>query len=356
MKARIVQHIFGASGTGGPVAALERLLAYSKLTYTVIRQTSPANGISLRLIRRFVAEIREARPVLVHVRGLGNEGFHAALAARIAGAPNILVSVHGTHRDLQYVQSPFKHWIMVHLLERLTLMMATHIATVCEFAAKRPFLQPYQSKLVGVIPNGVEPLEQTFTSSQELRSIWNIPDGSRIGVMVARLVPEKGILVLADALARLDKKVADFTVILVGGGDENGHLKASFSTLKNISVVFAGQQKNVPQFLNAADFFLFPSLHENLSNALIEAMSHGLPAIATSVGGNVEVLEKEGGGILVPVGDAEALACAIQKMLDNPSLAAALGDKARETVRKHYSIEHMVAGWESVYRQIVLDK
>lgn len=333
--------------------ALERLSKHSGLCYGSIQQTEPAGGINIALISRFVREIRDYRPELIHVRGLGNEGFHAVLAARIAGVPNILVSIHGTQRDLKQPLNRFRSGVVKSVLEPLTLLMATHIATVCDSAAKRRFLAPYRQKLVGTVPNGVTIPAAPLIEATEIRVRWGIPWDLPLGICVSRITDEKGYPILAQALTRLDGNVGKFAVLVVGGGDEDGRIQGLFAKLQNIKVVFVGHQKNVGSFLAASDFFLFPSLHENLSNALLEAMAQGLPAIATAVGGNIEVVQK-GGGVLVPVGNAVALADAINHFLADSDAVKQMGFEARENVRRHYSVERMVAGWEGIYDLILV--
>ena len=157
-KPVVVQHSFGAPGSGGPVGALERILD-SDLTkdYEFVRmhQDGATGSIDLRRLRVWATLLKETQPDLVHVRGLGNEGFHGALAARLAGCPRILVSVHGTARDLTGPAS-LKRRAIVTGLEPATLWMATHVTTVCESAARRGFVRRHAAKFVGPIVNGVE--------------------------------------------------------------------------------------------------------------------------------------------------------------------------------------------------------
>lgn len=353
MNIDIVQHSFGRPGSGGPVVAFERLLANSTKEFGVIRQLEPASGINLRLIRRFIQELSAYRPSLVHVRGLGNEGFHGALAAKLARVPNILVSIHGTYQDLKFPQNRWKTQIVKSILEPATLGLATHIATVCEFAANRSFLASYKHKFVGVVPNGVE-LPLLINTREAIREKLNIPRNLPLAVCVSRITAEKGYAILAEALCSLDKKGLQFAVAVVGGGDESGAIQTMFKGLKNIVVIFLGHQHNVSQFLAASDVFVFPSLHENLSNALIEALSFGLPAIATDVGGNTEVIRK-GGGILVRPSDPWSLAAAIEQLISDSVLRMELSRQARENVAQNYTVQKMVSGWHGVYERILGD-
>jgi glycosyltransferase involved in cell wall biosynthesis len=347
-----MQHCFGKTGSGGPVMAFERLIDRSTLKYSQIRQLDGAGGINRALIRRFVDEIKTQKPDLIHIRGLGNEGFHAALAARIAGVPNILVSIHGTHRDLTQQHNFLRHIVVVYILETLTLLMATHLATVCQFASKRRFLKPFQSKLTAVVPNGVDIPDVINKDSTQIRLNLGISSELPIALCISRLTIEKGYLVLAEALKTIDQANYAFALIIVGGGDDDGLIKSAFVGLNHIQVYFVGHQNQVIPYLEASNFFIFPSLHENLSNALIEAMSYQLPVIATDVGGNTEVVQ-QGGGVLIPPKDPIALAAAIKKYVQSPAQLIDFGIAAQNTIRLNYTIQNMVSGWEKLYLQIL---
>jgi len=348
-----MQHCFGKDHSGGPVNAFNRLIKYSKNEYSVIRQMDPAGGINKVLINKFITEIKKQKPDLIHIRGLGNEGFHAALAAKIAGVPNILVSIHGTHRDLKYHNNPLKNWIMVNILERLTLNFATDIVTVCEYASARSFLNPYKSKLRGVVSNGVEiPELPSQTSILQIREKLDIASWQRVGICVSRITAEKGYLVLAEALKKIDREENKFILFVVGGGDDDGSIRKTFEGLEHIDVRFVGHVNNVNEYLAISDFFIFPTFHENLSNALIEAMSYAIPAIATSVGGNSEVIQK-GGGILIKSNNVHELANSIEKFVKDVQLTKSLGLLARNNVVNNYSINSMVGSWETLYEQIL---
>lgn len=350
----VMQHCFGSAGSGGPIGALRRMQRASGQSHPMIIQESPANGISFRLLARFVREIRSVRPRLLHVRGLGNEGFHGVLAGRIAGVPHVLVSIHGTQRDLRSPFHRWRRWLVVNGLERLTLLLATHVATVCESALKRDFLAPYRGKIVGAVPNGVqvpEDLDDVLTG-QQVREMLGVSSSSIVGVCVSRLTPDKGYLVLADALKRMSPQAVDFHLLIVGGGDVTGEISARFQGIKSAKVHFVGQQGDVFPYLRAADVFLLPSLHENLSNALLEAMAVGLPVVTTSVGGSTEVVVR-GGGLLVAPGDPHALARAIESMLASPTLRMKLGQEARRNIEANYSLQQMIDGWNAIYARIL---
>jgi len=351
----VVQHSFGDPNSGGPITALGRILdssLASKYEFVRMHQPSTAKPVDVRLLRQWVSFLRRVQPDLVHVRGLGNEGFRAALAARLAGCPRILVSIHGTVRDLNVPTSP-RRTALVRLVEPATLRMATQVVTVCESAARRDFLRPYRTKFAGVVPNGVTLRPPSGTDRSRIRSELGLSPSDTVGIVVGRLSVEKGHLVLADALRRIqDRGSPDITLLLAGDGPDRAAISAAYASVPGLDVRFLGRRSDVAALLDASDLFLFPTLHENLSNALLEGMAAGLPVVASAVGGNVEVLER-GGGLLVPPSDPEGLAHAIGELLGDPALRARRGQEARQVVEANYTVEHMIAALDGVYETIL---
>lgn len=357
MKPVIVQHSFGEVGSGGPIGALERLLA-SRLAedYTFVRmhQKRATGGVSTTLIREWVGSLKALRPDLVHVRGLGNEAFQAAAAARLAGCPRVLVSIHGTVRDLTDPPHPLRRWVVANVLEPATLRMATDVVAVCHAMAEREFLDPVRSKLRDVVPNGVDlPAPITAETRALRRARLGITSEQLALVSVGRLSVEKGHLDLARALARCSSDLRERAVLLlVGDGPDREAILTAYSAVPGLQVHVLGRRHDVAALLSAGDLFVFPTLHENLSNALLEAMAAGLGVVVTAVGGNVEVLA-DGGGILVEPGDHRALAGAITGLAQDAALRAEMGDRARAVVASRFTVEHMVVAWGERYRSIL---
>lgn len=348
----ILQHCFGTPGAGGPATALARLMAHDDFNHPVVWQSRPAGGISLSLIREMRQQIRQHRPRLVHVRGLGNEGFHAVVAARLAGVPRVLVSIHGTHRDLKNPPNRLRRWIVAHVLETATLMLADRIVTVCQHAAKAPYLRRFQRKMQAPIANGVVVPALSAQLRLDARGSLGLAEDVPCVVSVSRLTYEKGLGDLLSATEILARQGHRFTLVIVGGGEAEGELCARAMDISGVDVMFTGPSNDVPRYLAAADIFVFPTWHENLSNALLEAMSFALPVVATAVGGNVEVLA-QGGGALVAPHDPKALAQALSTYLDSGDKRAADGAAARRNVEQNYTIDAMVNTLHARYAEIL---
>lgn len=354
-KPVIVQHVFGAKNSGGPVVALERLIEANvggEFIFHRMDQIAPAGGVNFRLISAFRDELRRIRPDMVHVRGLGNEGFHGALAARLAGVKNVLVSVHGTVRDLRFSSNKVRTAVVRDVLEPITLRLASHLITVCQYAAQRDFLAPYQSKFLGVVHNGVDMPPQEVEAGKQYREMYGVSEGDLVAVCVSRVTKEKGYFLLAEALSSLPALGGVLHVWIVGDGPDRIEIERAIPPRPDVRVSFLGHSNQVGSILSQADFFLFPSLHENLSNALLEAMSYGLPPIAFSVGGNAEVIGA-GCGRLISPGDVDGFSRAVFEYVQKVDLMRLEGSMARDRVRGDFSTSKMVSEMYSVYRQVL---
>jgi len=113
---------------------------------------------------------------------------------------------------------------------------------------------------------------------------------------------------------------------------------------------FCGFQRNLPDWLTAADFAVVPSHVEPLGNATLEAMAHCLPVIGSRVGGIPEMIDDEATGLLVEPRDPAQLATAIGRLIDDAELRSRLGRRARESCSERFSIEKHTAHMVDQYR------
>jgi glycosyltransferase involved in cell wall biosynthesis len=153
-----------------------------------------------------------------------------------------------------------------------------------------------------------------------------------------------------EALAKLKPKYPKTHLLLVGSGHLRGELSELAARLGvTASVDFLGARTDVPDCLRALHCFVLPSFNEGMGRALIEAMAAGRPVIASRVGGIPAIVEHGKNGVLVPPGDAEALAAAIADVIDRPERARALGEAARARIDESFSVGAMVQTIERVY-------
>jgi glycogen(starch) synthase len=155
-------------------------------------------------------------------------------------------------------------------------------------------------------------------------------------VFLGRLVASKGVGTLIEAVARL--RTPGVQVVLVGDGPARGEVEAAVRRLgldDRVHVTGFVPHHRTPAVLAAADLLVLPSVYEELGTVLVEALQVGLPAVASRVGGIPEVVADGRNGLLVPPGDAPALAAAIDAVLGDPALAARLAAGARERAPEH---------------------
>ncbi|MEL6952857.1 MAG: glycosyltransferase family 4 protein [Pseudomonadota bacterium] len=157
-------------------------------------------------------------------------------------------------------------------------------------------------------------------------------------VFVGRLAPVKGLRVLIEALAELDR--SDIRLTIVGDGTERKALEAMAAPLDE-RVNFTGYQSQdeVAAILATADAFVLPSFAEGVPVVLMEALAAGLTVIATRITGVPELVDHGVSGLLVPPGDPEALSDVIAGFADDPEAAQTMGAAGRETVRSEFDID-----------------
>ena len=159
-------------------------------------------------------------------------------------------------------------------------------------------------------------------------------------VAVGRLSPQKNQLLLLKAFHRIRGRFPDYVVKLYGEESEPGSREALLAYVKEQGmdgqVQFMGQSSHLEEEIRDAALFVLPSNYEGMPNALMEAMVLGLPVIATDCpcGGPAELIEEEVSGMLVPVGDVESLAVAMERVLTDQELAERLGRNAGKLAEK----------------------
>jgi glycosyltransferase involved in cell wall biosynthesis len=161
-------------------------------------------------------------------------------------------------------------------------------------------------------------------------------DGHRL-LFVGRLVPAKGLPILLEAIARVEDAMLD----IAGDGPERGKLEERAAAL-NIAhrVRFHGYQSQlqVKQLLGEADAFVTSSFAEGVPVVLMEAMAAGIPVVAPSIAGIPELVIDGHTGLLVPPGDADAIAAAIRRLLKDPNLRNRLATEARRKVEQEFDV------------------
>jgi glycosyltransferase involved in cell wall biosynthesis len=168
----------------------------------------------------------------------------------------------------------------------------------------------------------------------------------------ARLDEQKGHPVLLRAASELPG--VDF--VLAGEGPRRGSLEALAAELGIADRVhFLGYRSDIPELLAACDVFALPSLYEGSSLAVLEAMAARRPVVSSAIGGTDELIEDGAEGLLVAPGDAEGLATALRRLLDDDGLRAAFATGARERVERDFTPAAMTGRVEAIYAELLAE-
>jgi len=215
--------------------------------------------------------------------------------------------------------------------------------------------QGISEKRLAVIYNGVD--TDRFSPSPEKRSLCRkqlgIGGDVPVAGIVARLHPVKNHASLLNAFSIIRRSISGAVLLIVGDGELKGDLlnRTREMGLEG-QVIFSGERQDIPELLNAMDVFVLPSVSEGHNMSLIEAMSTGLPAVATGVGGNREVVSDGITGYLVPSNTPTELADKIMCLMKGPGHATEMGKKAREMVIDKFSVRKMMEDYKAVYWQM----
>jgi len=285
----------------------------------------------LELSRHF----RERAIDVVHTHNLYPH-LYATIAARLAGVPVVVNTRHGQR---------IGHGWKSRLLYRLASYQADRIVAVSQDAARLCTEEDGVSpEKVTCIWNGIDVESFRFVG----------PAKEPVAIAVARLSAEKDFPTLLRAMQNAVARVPGLKLRIVGNGPERTRIEQLCSELSlDDHVELLGERTDVPELLAGAAFFVSSSLSEGISLTLLEAMSVGLPVVATAVGGNVEVVDEPNTGRLVPAGNPNALAEAIVGICRQPESWHPMGITARQRVQHHFEIRRMVAEYEALYEKLI---
>ena len=213
-------------------------------------------------------------------------------------------------------------------------------AVVANSSGLRTLANAFDSRIdIPIIPNGID-----LQSYKTLDRDWSFPRLLSVG----RLVHQKGLDLAMRALGGL--KEFDWEWRIAGDGPQQAALQSLAKELGiGDRVIFLGWQsrEQLTECYRRANIFLFPSRHEGMPNAMLEAMASGLPVLASCIAGSEELVMDDKTGLLVPSEDTERLRTALKKLLSDPALREHMGRAARRHVEGNYS-------WQTTARQYAL--
>ena len=252
-----------------------------------------------------------------------------------------------------YIQGGWKVRLY-NWLDRAVLRYADRIVTVSESMTSLLVRHDVRPDKIRLVYNAIESDgAESPTGAAGVRERHGVPARDRVVGVIGRLSPEKGQLVFLNALRIARRSCPDVTALLIGEGEDQALLERYCRDHELASrVVFTGYRENVAEYFQALDLLVLPSMSEGLPNVVLEAMSFGVPVLATRVGGVPEIIGNDN-GVMVPAGDAEALAKNMVELLQNDSLRASIGAEGRRSLHPRFSPEHRARQILAVYRELL---
>ena len=244
--------------------------------------------------------------------------------------------------------SEMHHWQAMHpccrpYVERVVREADCVLANCVALRDAAHALAPDTPRQIDVVYNGCD--GEYFAPAEgraDARRMLGLAANDRAALFCGSMLERKGIRTLALAWQRFSATAPEWQLIAIGRLVETP-LVRQLARVPRVRIVGPVGHDDVRTFMQAADAYVQPSIHEGLSNATMEAMATGLPVITTDTGGQRELIAHDVNGLLIPVEDAGALARALSLVAHDPARARQLGRRGREPVLSRFAPDRQVA-------------
>ena len=320
-----------------------------------------ALNYSFSIIQNFYVLYRlfkKIRPEILHVNNGGYPGSLscrvAVLAARLSGCRKVIFFVNNMAIDYGSIYRKMD-WLLDFLVVREVKLFLTGSSEANQQLAR--VLNIPESRRM-TIPNAIEIREIQESRHQSRKRLGISSEDTIVFGMVGVMLPRKGHQVLIDALnfIRVNGLLigANFKVFIEGEFKDFRELESQTRELcLNEMVKFGGPEERIFEFLNAIDFLIYPSVvDEDFPNVISEALSMGVPVLASRVAGANEQIEHSVNGFLFERGNFEDLAAQIIRIVQNPGLAKGFSNAAILKYRLNYTPEVVINKYLNLYREL----
>lgn len=267
------------------------------------------------------------------------ENILGSLAAKRVAVSHVVRTVHGTTE----IYSGWKR-VKTKVYKALdTVVCRRFVSVIIGVSAEisDSLKLTFPGKTIHHIPNCIDHLRLIPTTEREEKRVkLGLKSSEFVIGTIGRLTPVKGTEYLIRAVAEIIKRREEVRFLVVGDGPLRIELEALVRSMGlEKEVIFLGWRDDTVDIINALDLFVLPSLHEGMPTVLIEAMTLGIPIVASAIGGIPELIRDGWNGLLVDARNPSALAGQCLSMITDASLASRLASNAKQAARKYRSVE-----------------
>jgi glycosyltransferase involved in cell wall biosynthesis len=313
-------------------------------------------GHDAQALPELVRLFRRLRPDIVHTHN-PKPGLYGRVAARAAGVPGIVNTVHGLYAS---PEDPLAKRAVVYGLERAA-STCSHVELFQnpeDLDVMRRLGVP-AGKLT-LLGNGVDLERFRPRRSPEqvaaARASLGVDPSAIVAGTVGRLVWQKGFAELFAAAGQMATLRPEVVFVVIGPEDPAKGDALSAADLEAAratgNIVFVGHRDDVEELYAGFDLFVLPSYREGFPRSAMEAAASGLPVVATDIRGCRQVVDHERNGLLVPLHDADALALAIAELAANPALRTSMGAEARVKAEAEFDDRAVIATTLAAYERL----
>ena len=304
-------------------------------------------------VRGLAVAIEENAIDIVHSATL--PVIEGAIAAKLAGRPHIW-HLHGNFTGGDH--EPFGTYWPIEVLYKMVSELSTKVAAVSE-TVKKFHAKYIPAEQIETIYNGIDLDNFDRLAAEDSTLLKDFPfikDKLLIG-LVGRIAKVKGTLDFIEAAAKVTASRADVSFLIIGHEQEKEYVEQVRKRVQELDlqgkVILTGARDDIPATLRNIDILVLASKKEGLPYSCLEAMSAGLPVVATRCGGAEELVVDGETGLLVPVGDPARLGEAITSVISDPEVMKKMGDAGRRRVESRFSGKACAEQFEKLYQDLL---
>lgn len=311
---------------------------------------NPLGKDNLKARKQLLALMEQEKYDIVHCN-TPSGGMVGRIAAAQAKIPKVIYMAHGFHF---WKGAPLKNWMFYYPVERLLAHLSDRIITINHEDFERAQHFHYKKSGHAEYVPGVGIVVKRFEHNEEMRNVTRkelgVQDYEIMLLSVGEVNQNKNHKVVIEALAKLGQKNIKYVVCGVGNLMKSHQQLATLLGVQD-QVIFVGYRTDIARFYQAADAFVIASFREGLPVSLMEAMSAGLPCIASKIRGNVDLMSES--SLLFDPHDADTLCTALKNMADKNVIEQEV-ERNYQTL-KSFTMDEAVKAMKRVYEDVIAE-